>query len=82
MYPSSPIDETLEITLRELKKDESLKQRTNWKPYHIVKLGKIRIETHFTDYEGRIRTQTDGAPIGKSFSGCICGIFMADFEKK
>ena len=34
------------------------------------------------DYEGRILTQTDGAPIGKSFSGCICGIFMADFEKK
>ena len=37
MYPSIPIDETLEITLRELEKDESLKERTNWKPYHIVK---------------------------------------------
>ena len=61
MYPSIPIDETLEITLRELEKDESLKERTNWKP---------------------IWTQTDAAPIGKSFSGCICGIFMADFEKK
>ena len=41
MYPSIPIDETLEITLRELEKDESLKERTNWKPYHIVKLCKI-----------------------------------------
>ena len=82
MYPSIPVDETLEITLRELEKDESLKEKTNWKPYHIVKLCKICIETHFMDYEGRIWTQTNGAPIGKSFSGCICGIFMADFEKK
>ena len=82
MYPSVPIDETLEITLRELEKDESLKERTNRKPYYIVKLCKICIEIHFMDYEGQIWTQTDGAPIGKSFSGCICGIFMADFEKK
>ena len=36
LYPSIPIDETLEITLRELR-DESLKERTNWKTYHIVK---------------------------------------------
>ena len=47
MYPSIPIDETLEITLREMEKDENLKERTNWKPYHIVELCKICIETRF-----------------------------------
>jgi len=82
MYPSIPIDETLQLVLEELLIDESLSHRTEWKPHNIVKLTRICMETHFKTYEGYILTQTDGSPIGKSFSGCICGIFVANFEKK
>ena len=82
MYPSIPIEETLQLVLEELLIDESLVDRTKWKPHDIVKLTRVCMETHFKTYEGNILTQTDGSPIGKSFSGCICGIFVANFEKK
>ena len=82
MYPSIPIEETLQLVLEELLIDESLSQRTEWKPHDIVKLTRICMETHFKTYEGYVLTQTDGSPIGKSFSGCICGIFVTNFEKK
>ena len=41
MYPSIPIEETLQLVLEELLIDESLSQRTEWKPHDIGKLTRI-----------------------------------------
>ena len=65
-----------------LQKDETLLERTEWKPNDIVNLLQICLETHFKTLDGRIFTQTDGTPIGKSISGPIADIYMNWFEEK
>ena len=56
---------------------------TKLKKHHeIVNLTRVCMETPFKTYEGNILTQTNGSPIGKSFSGCTCGVFVANFKKK
>ena len=81
LYPSIPIEKTLEITKQRLYADESLHERTKWKPDDIVELLKICVETHFKTLDGRIFTQTDGTPIGKSISGPLADIYMDWFER-
>ena len=66
LYPSIPIDKKHEIVSERLQKDETLSERTEWKPNDIVNLLQICLETHFKTLDGRIFTQTDGTPIGKS----------------
>ena len=68
LYPSIPIKKALEITRQRLYSDESLQTRTKWKPDDIITLLEICLETHFKTLDGRIFTQTDGTPIGKSTS--------------
>ena len=70
------------VVQKELRYDKTLKERTKWKPKDIVKLLRICIETHFYDYEGNIWTQKEGSPMGKSISGVICCIYVANFEKE
>ena len=41
----------------------------------------ISLETHFKTLDGKIWTQTDGCPIGKSISGEIAEIYMDWFEE-
>ena len=62
LYPSIPIEKTLEITKQRLYADESLHERTKWKPDDIVELLKICVETHFKTLDCRIFTQTHGTP--------------------
>ena len=81
LYPSIPIEKTLEITKQRLYADESLHEQTKWKPDDIVELLKICVETHFKTLDGRIFTQTDGTPIGKSISGPLADIYMDWFER-
>ena len=82
MYSSVLIDETMTVVQKELRYDKTLKERTKWKPKYIVKLLRICIGTHFYDYEGNIWTQKEGSPMGKSISGVICCIYVANFEKE
>ena len=62
--------------------DESLADRTEWKTDDIMKLLTICLETHFKMIDGRIYTQIDGTPIGKSISGPLADIFMIWFEEE
>ena len=47
-----------------------------------MKLLEICLETHFKTIDGKIYTQLDGTPIGKSISGPIADIFMIWFEEE
>ena len=77
LYPSIPVQETLNITHLELINDKTLKDRTKWKPKQIINLLEICIEeTHFYDFQGNIWTQTDGLAIGKSISGALTDIYI------
>ena len=42
---------------------------------------KICLETHFNTFHGKVLTQKDGTPVGKSTSGPLEGIFVVWFEK-
>ena len=80
MYPMIPVEKTLKITKEQLIKDDTLRDRMEWKPEHIIELLEVCLETHFQTNEGIVYTQTDGTPIGKSISGPLAGIFVAWFE--
>jgi len=81
LYPSIPVKKALEIVREKLNEDDTLQGRTKWKVDDIMKLLEISIETHFMSLDGRIFTQTDGCPIGKSISGEIAEIYMNWFEE-
>jgi hypothetical protein len=81
LYPSIPLKKTLEIVREELENDASLCDRTDWSVDDIMKVLNIALETYFKTLDGRIFTQTDGTPIGKSISGPLAGIYMNWFEK-
>ena len=77
LYPSIPVQETINISHLELIKEKSLKDRTKWTPAQIIRLLNICIEeTHFYDFQGNIWTQTDCLAIGKSVSGALTDIYM------
>ena len=77
LYPSIPVQDTLNITHLELIKDKTLKDRTKWKPKQIINLLEICVEeTHVYDFQGNIWTQTDGLAIGKSISGALTDIYI------
>ena len=63
-------------------KDETLSERTDWNVDDIIKLLQICLETHFKTIDGRIYTQVDGTPIGKSISGPLADIYMIWFEEQ
>ena len=81
LYPSVPVKKALEIVRKKLEEDETLQSRTEWKVDDIMTLLEISLETHFKTLDGKIWTQTDGCPIGKSISGEIAEIYMDWFEK-
>ena len=49
--------------------NDMLPDRTKWNPDDIIKLLEICLDTHVKTLAGRIYTQTDETPIGKSISG-------------
>ena len=82
LYPSIPVKKALEVVRQKLEADETLKDRTKWTPKEIIDLLEICLETHFKTIGGRIFTQINGTPIGKSISGPIAGIYMNWFEEE
>ena len=82
LYPSIPIEKALSCVREKLMLDESLADRTEWKVDDIMKLLSICLETHFKTIDGRIYSQIDGTPIGKSISGPLADIFMIYFEEE
>ena len=83
LYPSVPVQDTINNTHYELMNDTRLKDRTKWTPAQIIRLLNICIEeTHFYDYQGNIWTQTDGLAIGKSISGALTDIYMNWYERE
>ena len=82
LYPSIPIDKAYDCVRERLQNDETLAARTEWKPDDIVNLLKICLETHFKILDGRIFTQTDGTPIGKSILGPLADIYMDWFDSE
>ena len=75
LYPSIPVEKALHCVKEKLRHDESLADRTEWKVDDIMKLLTICLETHFKIIDGRVYTQIDGTPIGKSISGPLADIF-------
>ena len=47
MFPNVPVKKPLEIVRDELRSDESLGSRTEWKPEDISKLLEISVEMYF-----------------------------------
>jgi hypothetical protein len=82
LYPSIPVGKALEVVREKLEEDDTLAQRTPWSPAQIMRLLEICLETHFKTIDGRVFTQIDGTPIGKSISGPIAGIYMNWFEEQ
>ena len=74
LYPSIPIDKALYCAREKLMSDATLSERTDWNVDDIIKLLRICLETHFKTIDGRIYTQIDGTPIGKSISGPLADI--------
>ena len=81
MFPNIPVRKTLEVVKEELREDETLRNRTDWKPEDISKLLEISVETYFKTLDGQIYFQRGGLPIGKSISKPMAGIYMHWFEK-
>ena len=50
------VKKTLEITMQQLKADQTLMDRTEWSPKQIVRLLEICRETHFKSSKGSIDT--------------------------
>jgi hypothetical protein len=69
-----PVKKALEVVREELKSDETLSCRINWKVDDIIKLLEISIETYFKTLDGKIYFQRDGLPIRKSISNPLAGI--------
>ena len=65
-----------------MKNDDTLADRTDWRVDDIIQLLSICLETHFKTIDGRIFTQIDGTPIGKSISGPLADIYMIWFEEQ
>jgi len=82
LYPSIPIEKALECVREKLKNDDTLADRTDWRVDDIIQLLSICLETHFKTIDGRIFTQIDGTPIGKSISGPLADIYMIWFEEQ
>ena len=82
LYPSIPIEIALECVRKKLLNDDTLASRTDWNADDIIKLLRICLETHFKTIDGRIFTQIDGTPIGKSISGPLADIYMIWFEEQ
>ena len=82
LYPSIPVEKALSCARERLMKDETLSERTDWNVDDIIKLLQICLETHFKTMDGRIYTQVDGTPIGKSISGPLADIYMIWFEEQ
>ena len=82
MYPSVPREESISEAGKHLEWDRKLKDRSPWKPKQITKLIDLCFETHFIFINGKVYTQYDGTPIGKSISGPICDLFMGGLESK
>ncbi|CAN0115006.1 unnamed protein product, partial [Heterosigma akashiwo] len=82
LYPSISVKKALEIVRQKLEEDKTLPQRTPWSPKQTIELLEICLETHFKTIDGRIFSQTEGAPIGKSISGPIAGIYLNWFKEE
>ena len=81
MFPNIPVRKTLEVVKEELQEDETLRNRTDWKPEDISKLLEISVETYFKTLDGKVYFQRNGLPVGKSISKPMAGIYMHWFEK-
>ena len=79
--PSIPVKKALDIVRKKMEDDETLHNRTEWNVDDIMALLEISLETHFKTLDGKIWTQIDGCPIGKSISGKIAEIYMDWFEE-
>ena len=54
MFPNILGRKTLEVVKEELREDETLRNRTDWKPEDISKLLEISVETYFKTLDGQI----------------------------
>ena len=67
MYPMIPVEKTLKITKEQLIKDDTHRDRTEWKPEHIIELLEVCLETHFQTYEGIVILKLMELPLGSQF---------------
>jgi hypothetical protein len=73
LYPSIPIDKTLQIVEKRLQENGTLSKRTDKTVDQIMRLIIISLETYFKTLTGEIFKQT--------ILGPIAGIYMAWFEE-
>ena len=76
LYPSIPIADCIKEILRQLKEDETLKNRTNLTSDDIADLISLCLETTDFVYNNRHNTTNDSGPIGLSLMVYIAQIWM------
>ena len=76
-----PINEALEVIEEQLKKDETLDDRTTLSPLTITDLIKFCMSSTYFGYEGKIYKQLEGAPMGSHLSPIIADLYMEQFER-
>ena len=72
----------LEVVRQKLEEDKTPSERMPWSPAQIVELLESCLETHSKTIDGRIFTQSDGTPIGKSISGPIAGRYIFELVRR
>ena len=82
LFPSIPIEEALDVVHDRLKKDKSLKYRTDLKPDEVFEMVRHCIQwTYFGSHRGYFK-QVDGTPMGGPLSCILADIFMEVYEEE
>ncbi|KFD64814.1 hypothetical protein M514_02409 [Trichuris suis] len=82
MSSQHPMAQTL-MVLKDLEADETLTQRTNLNPFHILKLVSFYIkEGNYFRFQDTFFLQKNGAPMGNPLSPILAEIFIEHLEDK
>ena len=82
LFPSVPIQTTIDIIRRLWEEDGELQQRTNMSVSHITCLLEFCLRSTYFTFQSRFYEQQEGAAMGSPISPIVTNLYMEDFEKK
>ncbi|XP_078357458.1 uncharacterized protein LOC144642366 [Oculina patagonica] len=82
LFTNVPIDGAVQATLRKLKNDPSLADRTTLTPSQITDLLNFVLRSTYFQYNGSIYEQREGAAMGSPVSAVVANLYMESFEEQ
>ncbi|KAJ0057450.1 hypothetical protein NL108_006138 [Boleophthalmus pectinirostris] len=82
LFTKTPVDVTLRIVQEKLKKDRTLKKRTNLTVDDITQLLRFVAKSTYFQYNNIIYRQKEGFAMGDPLSAIMSSFFMEDLEQK